>query len=162
MHSSSYALVQGLAERFELRPGGVLEVGSLDVNGSYRNLEAFAGAVWLGVDEVGGEGVDVVGRFWRLAEERDWSGMWDLVLSGQALEHDPEPWTTVPAMAACTRPGGHVLLVAPFTYPFHHPPDYWRFTDQGLAQLFRPNLPGEVVGQGMREGDAWCVWRRHP
>lgn len=160
MHQSSLDLVRSLVQKHELAPRSVLEVGSLNVNGTYRSI--LAPETYVGVDEIEGDGVDVVGTFWRLAEENHhWHADFDLVLSGQSLEHDRSPWITVPRMCSCARPGGHVLVVAPFAFPVHHPPDYWRFTDQGLARLFALSAAdGEPVDAGIRDVDAWCLWRR--
>ena len=71
----------------------VLDVGSLDVNGSYRNL--FDADFWIyeGLDMEHGENVDFVPK-----DPSDWkelcSTTYDLVFSGQAPEHIEYPCKT--------------------------------------------------------------------
>lgn len=68
----------------------VLDVGSLDVNGNNRHL--FDGGTYLGLDRVPGPNVDHVGDIMALAKT------FDLVISTEALEHDPHWRTTFVAM----------------------------------------------------------------
>ena len=62
MHNSSYQHMQRLVSTY-LSPGSVLKVvdiGSFDVNGSYRTLFTDPGWQYTGVDLEAGPGVDVV------------------------------------------------------------------------------------------------------
>ena len=63
----------------------VLEVGSLDINGSIRQF--FVGCDYVGVDLGEGRGVDVVAR----GEELDYpDDSFDVVASCECFEHNPE------------------------------------------------------------------------
>lgn len=117
-------------------PGRVLEVGSLDVNGSYRQM--FKGASWFGIDMEPGPGVDRVANLHDDFGELLADGVIpvDLVVSGQQLEHDPHPWLTVQAMVgAVWMEGGTVIVIAPWDFPYHHAPDFYRFSPEGLGAL---------------------------
>ena len=60
----------------------------------------------------------------------------DLVISGQCLEHCEFPWLTANEMLCHLRVGGFAAVVAPFVQARHnHPHDYWRFLDSGLKAL---------------------------
>jgi len=84
----------------------VLEIGSYNVNGSVRSL--FPGVRYMGIDRRPGLGVDLVCD----AREADFDEAYDLVLSTEALEHDPEPQQIVRCAWRALRPGGVLLLTA--------------------------------------------------
>lgn len=143
-------------------PGKVLEVGSLNVNGSYRELFKHPER-YTGIDHEHGPGVDLEADLHSdfCALLADGALPADLLLCGQVLEHDPRPWFTAPAIVrAVAEVRGTVILVAPWRFPYHHPPDFWRFSPTGLAELLRyglacvdPAVP-HVVSHG------WSVLRR--
>lgn len=65
------------------------------------------------------------------------SDSYDVVLSGQVLEHIPKPWKWMTEVARVTRPGGIVLTIAPISWPFHEAPvDCWRAYPDGLRGLY--------------------------
>lgn len=60
----------------------------------------------------------------------------DLVFCSQVLEHVARPWAVVRECSRVLRPGGVVLLTAPFLFPHHaSPTDFYRFTHEGLSSL---------------------------
>jgi ubiquinone/menaquinone biosynthesis C-methylase UbiE len=67
-------------------------------------------------------------------------GSFDAVLHSSVLEHLHSPWIAAREMYRVLRPGGCVLGVVPWIYPYHaregHYHDYWRFTQDGLQRLF--------------------------
>lgn len=83
----------------------VLEVGSLDINGSVRDL--FTDCDYTGVDLQLGPGVDLAcpGHLLELP-----SGSFDTVISAECFEHNPFWRETFSNMLRMTRPGGLVLL----------------------------------------------------
>lgn len=167
MHSSSYKLmgqlISGAAIHVETG-ARVLDIGALDINGSYRELVETMRLQYVGLDKTKGPNVDVVGHFYNVLGLHDFPGTetsrheFDIVISGQQLEHDPLPHVTVNNAARWTD-CKYMILIAPFTFPVHHPPDYWRFTDEGLAQLLT-NAGLEVLHKGIDGDDAWAVGKR--
>jgi len=68
------------------------------------------------------------------------AGKFDAVLCSQVLEHVPDPMATLKEIARVLKPGGRVLLSTHGTFIYHpHPTDFWRWTHDGLAHLFRTN-----------------------
>jgi len=60
----------------------------------------------------------------------------DTVLSVQVLEHTPSPQALLNEMARVLRPGGTLLLSAPFSFRLHEEPhDYFRYTPHGLRDM---------------------------
>jgi hypothetical protein len=78
----------------------VVEIGSRDVNGTVRDY--FDGCDYTGLDAVAGPGVDVVG----LAHEYRLPGPVDVVVTCEALEHDPRWRLTLATACGWLRPGG--------------------------------------------------------
>lgn len=69
----------------------VLEVGSYDINGSPRGH--FENCAYLGIDRRCGPGVNLVAEISDL-----WSWQFDVVISTEALEHDPHWRDTLQTM----------------------------------------------------------------
>jgi SAM-dependent methyltransferase len=62
----------------------------------------------------------------------------DNFVSAVSLEHMPDPWKAINEMHRTLKPGGKLLLVVPFMFPYHAAPsDFFRFSDKGLAVLLR-------------------------
>ena len=88
----------------------VLEIGSLDINGSVRRH--FAGCDYTGLDVGAGPGVDVV------CQGQDYAapdGAFDTVLSCETMEHNPYWRETFANMLRLARPGGLVLMTCATT-----------------------------------------------
>jgi SAM-dependent methyltransferase len=92
-----------------------LEIGSLDINGSVRQL--FDGGAYIGLDIAAGPGVDVVceGQNYRAPD-----GSFDTVISCEAMEHNPYWKETSVNMVRLCRPGGLVVLTCATTVRTEH------------------------------------------
>lgn len=127
-------------------PLRVLDLGAMAyaAQDSYRPLFTGAGFDYVGIDVAAGPNVDVV-----VADPHDWqeipTSSADAVISGQAIEHDPQFWVTMAEISRVLRCGGLCCVVAPSTGPVHRfPQDCWRFfPDSGAALLAWAGL--EVV-----------------
>lgn len=83
----------------------VLEIGSLNVNGSARVL--FSRCVYLGVDVIEGRDVDMVCFAHNISLE---AGRFDTVISCEALEHDMYWQKTLAKAVEMLRSGGLLIL----------------------------------------------------
>jgi len=92
----------------------VLEMGSLNVNGTIRDL--FIEPEYTGVDVIAGRGVDVIGTFHEIdfADKR-----FDVVCSANALEHDMHFDKTLPRMYELLVPGGLMFISACYKFAEH-------------------------------------------
>jgi SAM-dependent methyltransferase len=79
----------------------------------------------------------------------------DAVICIEVLEHVINPFKAVAEIIRIMKPGGKLLLTAPFLLQYHGKgamsqgheeyPDYWRFTHEGLSRLFEGMQEVEVV-----------------
>ena len=123
MHANSLRLMQLVVTDYfyDAWPKRVLDVGSLDVNGSYRSLLDFSPETYVGVDTRPGEGVDVVANV--LDGLSMFTAEFDLIVCGQMLEHCTRPWHAVEIMATKLIPRGLLVLIAPWQWPHLKIPD---------------------------------------
>lgn len=116
----------------------VLDVGSMDVNGTYRTLFD-ADVNYVGLDIAEGPNVDVVVADpynWKELHRRDGPDEYDLIISGSTLEHIKWPWKTMVEIDYWLKPGGRVYVVVPAMWPEHkHPVDCYRFLPDGMRAL---------------------------
>lgn len=83
----------------------VLEIGSLDINGSVRSM--FDNCEYIGLDVAAGPGVDVV------AQGQDYDapdGSFDTVICCEVMEHNPHWVETFENMIRLCRPGGLIIM----------------------------------------------------
>lgn len=159
MHQTSLAHMTRLAATHlnGVSAGTVVDIGSLDINGSYREIFEARGWRYVGCDASPGKNVDI-----RLDDPYalpfgDEST--DLVVSGQALEHIEFFWLTMTEIARILRPGGFVFLIAPSRGPEHRfPVDCWRFYPDGFRALARWARLEVVHAQTDWPDQRW--WRR--
>src|SRR5262245_519699 len=71
----------------------------------------------------------------------------DLVLCTEVIEHVTDPVRLLFEAHRVLKPGGSLILSAPFTWHLHDEPhDYWRFTEFGLRLLVeRPGFRVDTI-----------------
>lgn len=140
MHPDSLTLMSGFRDKYadRIRDKVVLDVGSQDINGSYRSMFEQLGCKYTGTDIVGGSNVDVISPLETLLF-KDQS--FDIVISGQCLEHAERPWILAREMGRVLKPGGLVCWIAPWRFHVHKdalcPYDRWRILDDGMTVLLK-------------------------
>ncbi len=112
----------------------VLDVGAADVNGSYRSIFSDPKIRYVGADMNAGEGVDVVlDDPYKLPFPAQ---SFDVVLSGQMLEHCEFFWESLKEMVRVLKPDGLLFLIAPSAGAIHRwPVDCYRFYPDAYAAL---------------------------
>ena len=138
MHESVMAFGRAHLRSDDVRGKRVLEVGSMDINGSLRaHVELLGPASYVGVDFLAGAGVDVVcdagDLVWRFGEHS-----FDVVISTEMLEHAEDWRGAITAMKRVLVPGGLIVLTArgPGMGLHGYPHDWHRFTVDDVRQIF--------------------------
>lgn len=110
----------------------IMEIGALDINGSLRSV-APPGSIYLGLDTVGGKGVDIVIDDPYVLPLK--SDTVDICISSSCFEHSEFFWLCFNEVLRILKPEGIFYLNAPSNGAFHrHPVDCWRFyPDSGIA-----------------------------
>ena len=141
MHASSILRMQWFLDNYASKIAKaevkVLDVGSYDVNGSYKHLFGEQKYSYTGLDMEHGPNVDIV-----LSNPYDWDTIetdsFDVVISGQAFEHIEFFWKTMDDMTRVLRKDGLLCLIAPNGFGEHrYPVDCYRFFTDGMLALAR-------------------------
>jgi SAM-dependent methyltransferase len=154
MHQSSFDKMLAFRQRYlagrERERLTVLDLGSQDINGSYRSIFESGNWRYVGIDMSAGPNVDLV-----LADPYDWREIAaesaDVIVSGQTLEHTEFFWLTMQQIARALRPNAIASIIAPSSGPEHrYPVDCWRFYPDGLRALARY--------AGLDVLECWAQW----
>lgn len=113
----------------------VLEVGPDGAPSTYQRIAANANLHWHTVD-IG----DWPSLTHRATSEYSFpiaDGAYDVVVSGQVVEHVRMVWRWMRELARITRPGGIVATIGPLNWPYHEAPvDCWRIYPEGMRALY--------------------------
>lgn len=141
MHKSSMMrmkwFIDEYASQIDKENIKVLDVGSYNVNGSYKDLFTEEKYDYTGLDMEEGPNVDIV-----LDKPYDWSSIktdsYDIVISGQAFEHIEFFWITMSEMARVLKKDSLICIIAPNGFAEHrYPVDCYRFFSDGMIALAR-------------------------
>jgi SAM-dependent methyltransferase len=115
--------------------GDLLDVGCGDM--PYRPVVSGLVTVYHGLDiEPRSVEVQYVGSATDMSQVPD--AHYDTVLCSEVLEHVDRPRDALGEIARVLRPGGRLILTAPFLSRLHEEPrDFYRYTRYGLAQLMK-------------------------
>lgn len=140
MHPDSMMLMGNFCNKFSdrIREKKILDVGSQDINGSYASMFEQLGCDYTGTDLMGALNVDVICTLDKLPFTDE---SFDVVISGQTLEHAEHPWILAREMGRVLKPGGIVCWIAPWRFHVHKdelcPYDRWRILDDGMKVLLK-------------------------
>jgi SAM-dependent methyltransferase len=87
------------------------------------------------------------------------SAYFDTIIATEVLEHLYDPQQAIREMHRLLKPGGICLLSTRFIYEYHADPnDYFRFTQDSLAHLFRDFSQVEIYSHGNRFQAIWQLF----
>ena len=115
----------------------ILDVGSFDKTGNYNYGLLLNEKNWkyTGLDLKSGNNVDIIvenSYNWKEIPENSY----DVVITGQALEHMEFFWLTIEEINRVLKPGGLCCIIVPSSGPVHkNPQDCYRFTEDGVKAI---------------------------
>lgn len=140
MQIMNYFIEEYLDKNHEL---DILDVGSFDINGSYKSL--FFNEKWnyTGIDIVVGPNVDIISKS---EYEFGVKKQYDVVISGNCLEHVEAPWLLIKEIEKTVKKGGLICLITPFSIGEHrYPIDCWRILPDGYKYLLEKESNFKVL-----------------
>lgn len=113
----------------------VIDIGSIDVNGTFRPLIEGKGWKYTGLDVTSGPNVDIVTVDPFHYPIKD--NTYDVVISGSTMEHVTAFWEWVPELVRILKPGGWLCIHTHWQFQEHrYPVDCWRILPDGMEYLF--------------------------
>lgn len=144
MHIESYEAMQTFEREHasKSKEKKVIDIGSLDVNGSFRNI--FDGYEYLGLDILKGKNVDIVSESPYEYPIDDES--FDIVISGNTMEHVKAIWRWVIELKRILKRGGLLCITTPHSLPEHrYPVDCWRVLPDGMRALLQGHAGLDIL-----------------
>lgn len=159
MHVESMDLMREFVEEYGLQNARVVDVGSYNLNGTYRDLFSET-AEYVGVDIVPGPNVNVI------MDSPDWEALLpvDAVICGQTIEHVADIPKLMKSMFDVLKPGGLLCVIAPSEgSPHDYPIWVGNFDKERMAELVK--IPGfEIIRHTVNDfgtfKDNCCVARK--
>ena len=138
MHPSSMENMKRALSKITLGQNlTILDVGgralTADRDRSYQSLFTDVAENYYIADIVDGPGVThvMVGDYGLPFE----NNTFDLIVSGQTLEHVKNPFKSVQEMKRVLKYKGYMILIAPSAGPRHDSIDCWRFMDDAFSAI---------------------------
>lgn len=136
MHTNSRLLFEKYAKPAIERGARVLEIGPDRFPSTFCRLsQDREAAVWHTLDISDNPNLTYSGSAEYAFHIPDDS--YDLVISGQVIEHVRKPWKWLREVARVTRVGGLVITINPVSWIYHGAPvDCWRIYPEGMKALY--------------------------
>ena len=128
MHANSMKNMKKFKERYVQDGWSILDIGSLCVRNHECYRSIFEKHNYDGMDIVPGKNVDIAG-FDNIKKQ------YDVVISGQVMEHVKRPWEWLSSLTKYF--SKYICIIAPNTFKEHkYPIDTYRYFPDGMRDLF--------------------------
>lgn len=129
MHDSSMKRMAEFAREYDQEGKTVIDIGSLDINGTYRDL--FSKSTYIGVDIVEGANVDMI------MDSEEWDNLKDIdiVISGQTLEHVEDVPKLMKSIFNVLKSDGIICMIAPSAGLPHEQGWFGNFSEERMTKV---------------------------
>jgi SAM-dependent methyltransferase len=135
MHANGVLLFEKYAKPLILERQRILEIGPDGFPSTYSRLCQGLSLVWHTLDLSANPNLTYPHSAAYSFEIPD--DAYDIVISGQVIEHVARPWTWLREVARVTRVGGLVITINPVSWVYHEAPiDCWRIYPEGMKALY--------------------------
>jgi SAM-dependent methyltransferase len=132
-------LCEDFCKTNEIENKKVLEVGSYDVNGSFRSIiEPLNPSEYIGIDIAPGPGVDRICDIKDICTEFG-TNVFDIVVCTEVIEHVEDWRTAIINLMKITKKNGFILLTSRSKgFGVHdYPGDFWRYEIEDIEYIFK-------------------------
>jgi len=135
MHPNSRLLFKKYASSLIRDGARVLEIGPDDFPSTYQQIVGDRKTQWETLELSHRPGIThVASSEYKFPIE---DNTYDVVISGQVIEHVRKIWVWMNEVARICKPGGLVITINPVSWPFHeNPVDCWRIYPDGMRALY--------------------------
>jgi SAM-dependent methyltransferase len=141
MHQSSYNKMTELLKQFVAPGKKVIDVGATKTMWNYGEAVKENGNVYKTLDWGANADYEVNSYDWSHIPKQEF----DVVISGQALEHDKYFWKTLENIKSILKSGDLVIIILPSCGAIHrYPVDCWRFYPD-CAESFSEILDAKIL-----------------
>ena len=113
----------------------VLEIGPDNLPSTYQKIVGDKYIDWDTIDIYKRQDLTFIAN--NLYEYPISSNSYDIILSGQVIEHIPKVWIWIKEVSRICKPGGLVITINPVSWPYHEAPvDCWRIYPEGMKALY--------------------------
>jgi SAM-dependent methyltransferase len=160
MHTNSKLLFKKYARQY-FRPGmRVLEIGPNGFPAFYQRAVNDASITWDTLDVFPDKRLTHVAKSEYEFPIAD--NTYDIVLSGQVIEHVKKIWRWMKELSRVCKVGGTVITINPVSWPYHEAPvDCWRAFPEGMKALYDDSSL-EVILSQWESLEEPGLWRRIP
>ena len=135
MHTNSKLLFRKYARGYFRSGMRVLEIGPDRFPSTYQSIVSDKSIIWETLDVYQSPHLT-----FSASSEYSFpiaSNTYDIVLSGQVIEHVRRIWAWMPELARVCKVGGIVITINPVSWPYHEVPiDCWRAFPEAMKALY--------------------------
>jgi ubiquinone/menaquinone biosynthesis C-methylase UbiE len=141
MHLNSELLFRKYAAPLFQKGKKVLEIGPAGHPSAYNKVINDLTIEWDTVDFADTTYINAANEYltYKLTDPYKFpidDNLYDIVLSGQVIEHVQKVWLWLKELKRVTKEGGLIIIINPVSWPYHEAPfDCWRIFPHGIQAL---------------------------
>jgi ubiquinone/menaquinone biosynthesis C-methylase UbiE len=141
MHLNSELLFRKYAVPYFKEGSKVLEIGPAGFPSAYQRIVNDKDIEWHTIDFADSTYIISANQYLTYTLQNPYEfpvedDMYDIILSGQVIEHVEKIWVWLREVKRITKRNGLIITINPISWPYHEAPvDCWRIFPQGMKSL---------------------------